>query len=59
LINILNHIRQEYGYNTGTYQKVIGGLEDNKYLTQIIKQVKNEEELEKTTREAFELLRET
>jgi hypothetical protein len=29
-------------------------LEDNKYLTQIIKQVKNEKELEKAIRKAFE-----
>jgi dimeric dUTPase (all-alpha-NTP-PPase superfamily) len=52
--NILNHIRQEKGYKSGTYQKVIGGLEDNKYLTQAIKQVKSEEELEKEIRKAFE-----
>jgi hypothetical protein len=52
--NILNHIRQEKGYKSGTYQKVINGLEDNKYLTQVIKQVKSEEELEKEIRKAFE-----
>jgi dimeric dUTPase (all-alpha-NTP-PPase superfamily) len=52
--NILNHIRQEKGYKSGTYQKVIGGLEDNKYLTQAIKQAKNEEELENVIRKAFE-----
>lgn len=52
--NILNHIRQEKGYKSGNYQKVIGGLEDNKHLTQIIKQVRNEQELEKVIRKAFE-----
>jgi len=54
--NMLNHIRQEYGYNTGTYKKVINGLEDNKYLTQIIKQVKDENELRKKIRKAFKEL---
>ncbi|MBX0310522.1 MAG: dUTP diphosphatase [Sulfurihydrogenibium sp.] len=54
--NILNHIRQEYGYNTGTYKKTINGLEDNKYLTKIVNQVNNEEELEKEIRKAFEEL---
>jgi dimeric dUTPase (all-alpha-NTP-PPase superfamily) len=52
--NILNQIRQEKGYKTGNYQKVIGGLEDNKYLVQIIKQAKNEEELENAIRKTFE-----
>ena len=52
--NILNHIRQENGYNTGTYKKIINGLEDNKYLTQVIKQVNSEEELEKAIRKVFE-----
>jgi hypothetical protein len=52
--NILNHIRQEYGYNAGTYKKTINGLEDNKYLTKIIKQINNEEDLEKEIRKAFE-----
>jgi len=54
--NMLNHIRQEYGYNTGTYKKVINGLEDNKYLTQIIKQVRDENELRETIRKAFDEL---
>jgi len=54
--NMLNHIRQEHGYNTGNYQKVINGLEDNKYLTQIIKQVKNEKALRKEIRKAFKEL---
>jgi len=53
--NILNHIRQEYGYNTGTYKKVINGLEDNKYLIQVIKQVQSEKELEKVIRKAFDV----
>jgi hypothetical protein len=54
--NILNHIRQEYGYNAGTYKKTINGLEDNKYLTKVVKQVENEKELEKEIRKAFEEL---
>jgi len=54
--NMLNHIRQEHGYNTGTYQKVINGLEDNKYLTQIIKQVKDEKALRREIRKAFKEL---
>jgi hypothetical protein len=54
--NILNRIRQEKGYKTGVYKKVINGLEDNKYLTQVIKQVKNEEILEDVIRRAFEEL---
>jgi hypothetical protein len=54
--NMLNHIRQEHGYNTGDYKKVINGLEDNKYLTQIIKQVKNEKSLRKEIRKAFKEL---
>jgi len=54
--NILNRIRQEKGYNTGTYKKVINGLEDNKYLTQIIRHIKDEEILEDTIRRAFEEL---
>ena len=54
--NILNRIRQEKGYNTGTYKKVINGLEDNKYLTQIIRHIKDEEILEDVIRRAFEEL---
>ncbi len=51
--NILNHIRQEEGYKTGTYRKVINGMEDNKYLLHIISSVKDEESLEKKLREKF------
>jgi hypothetical protein len=54
--NILNRIRQEKGYNTGTYKKVINGLEDNKYLTQIIRHIKDEEILEDVIRRTFEEL---
>ncbi len=52
--NILNHIRQEKGYNTGEYKKVFNGIEDNQYLFQIVKEVKNKDQLEEKIREAFE-----
>ena len=54
--NILNHIRQEMGYNTGEYKKNINGLEDNEYLLQIVKNVDNEKVLEKKIREEFKKL---
>ncbi|WP_029521562.1 dUTP diphosphatase [Persephonella sp. IF05-L8] len=52
--NILNHIRQEKGYNTGEYKKTINGMEDNQYLFEIIKSIKTRDELEQRIREAFE-----
>ncbi|RMA92512.1 dUTP diphosphatase [Hydrogenothermus marinus] len=54
--NILNHIRQETGYKDGNYQKMINGIEDNKYLFDIVKQVENKEDLEKKIRDTFESL---
>ncbi|MBK3331480.1 dUTPase [Persephonella atlantica] len=54
--NILNHIRQEKGYNSGTYKKEINGMEDNRYLFEIVKTVKTKEQLESKIREAFERL---
>jgi dimeric dUTPase (all-alpha-NTP-PPase superfamily) len=54
--NILNHIRQEKGYNKGEYRKLINGLEDNQYLFNIVKQVKDKNQLERKIREAFEEL---
>jgi hypothetical protein len=54
--NILNHIRQEKGYKSGNYQKVIGGLEDNKYLLKVIKEVSSKDELEEKLRNVFDNL---
>jgi dimeric dUTPase (all-alpha-NTP-PPase superfamily) len=54
--NVLNHIRQEMGYNKGTYRKNIEGLEDNQYLFKIVKEVNNKGELEQKIRETFEKL---
>ncbi len=54
--NILNHIRQEKGYNRGEYRKNIDGIEDNQYLFQIVKHTKSREELEEKIRESFEKL---
>ena len=51
--NILNHIRQEGGYKEGNYKKLINGLEDNKYMFEVVKSVKSKEELEKKLRELF------
>ncbi|RUM60461.1 MAG: dUTPase [Persephonella sp.] len=52
--NILNHIRQEFGYKEGNYKKHIDGIEDNKYMLEIVKNVKSKEELEKAIRKKFE-----
>ncbi|WP_456399636.1 dUTP diphosphatase [Persephonella sp.] len=57
--NILNHIRQEKGYRSGNYKKLINGLEDNQYLFNIVKEVNNKDDLEKKIREAFENLQAT
>ena len=54
--NILNHIRQEKGYSSGEYKKVINGMEDNQYLFELVKSVKNREDLEKKIRQAFETI---
>ncbi len=54
--NILNHIRQETGYKEGKYKKVINGIEDNKYLFEIVKNIKTKEELEEKIRETFKSL---
>lgn len=54
--NILNHIRQEKGYNKGEYRKLINGLEDNQYLFKIVKEVNDKDQLEERIREAFEHL---
>ncbi|WP_457638705.1 dUTP diphosphatase [Persephonella sp.] len=52
--NILNHIRQEKGYNKGQYRKLINGMEDNRYLFELVKEVSDEKELEEKIRKAFE-----
>lgn len=49
--NILNRFRQEMGYKSGNYQKVIGGIEDNRYLVRLIKNIDNIEKLEKELRD--------
>ncbi len=54
--NILNHIRQEKGYNSGEYKKVINGMEDNQYLFELVKNVKDREDLEEKIRQAFETI---
>lgn len=46
--NILNHLRQEMGYKSGDYKKVINGIEDNKYLLKVLNQVKDLEDLKET-----------
>ena len=51
--NILNHIRQEGGYREGNYKKLINGLEDNKYMLEVVKNVNNKNELENKLRELF------
>jgi NTP pyrophosphatase (non-canonical NTP hydrolase) len=51
--NILNHIRQEMGYKSGEYKKIVDGLEDNKYLINLIKEVDNIENLELRLRETL------
>ncbi|MGC9006525.1 MAG: dUTP diphosphatase [Sulfurihydrogenibium sp.] len=54
--NILNHIRQEMGYKSGEYKKLINGLEDNKYLVKVIKEVNSIENLEEKLRNTFKNL---
>ncbi|WP_293443300.1 dUTP diphosphatase [Persephonella sp.] len=54
--NILNHIRQEKGYNSGDYKKVINGMEDNRYLFELVKSVKNKKDLEEKIRKTFETI---
>ncbi len=56
--NILNHIRQELGYKEGKYKKTIDGLEDNKYLFKLVKQVEDKDQLEQKIREKFQKLME-
>ncbi len=52
--NILNHIRQEKGYNKGEYKKIFNGLEDNQYLFQIVKSIKDKDQLENEIRKLFD-----
>ena len=54
--NVLNHIRQEKGYNSVDYKKVINGMEDNQYLFELIKNVKDRKDLEEKIRQAFETI---
>ncbi len=54
--NILNHIRQEMGYRSGSYKKNINGMEDNQYLLHIVENIDNENILEQKIREEFQKL---
>lgn len=49
--NLLNILRQELGYNDGTYNKIIDGKEDNEYLIELLNKYDDlntiEEELRK------------
>jgi len=36
LKNALNKLRQDYGYKEGKYQKIWGGMEDNRYLLKLL-----------------------
>lgn len=51
--NILNKLRQEYGYNKGTYSKTINGVEDNKYLLNLVKDTDDVTVLEMKLREVL------
>lgn len=37
--NVLNRFRQDHGYQSGTYQKIWQGLEDNEHLVQLLEQL--------------------
>ncbi len=52
--NMLNHLRQEYGYRQGTYTKIIEGREDNEYLYDFIKQGKSLDEVKTAMVEVIE-----
>jgi dimeric dUTPase (all-alpha-NTP-PPase superfamily) len=52
--NMLNYLRQEYGYRQGTYTKIIDGKEDNEYLYEFIKQGKTLDEVKKSMIEVIE-----
>ncbi|NPA54701.1 MAG: dUTPase, partial [Aquificae bacterium] len=56
--NILNHIRQEFGYKSGNYKKEIAGLEDNRYLFKLVQSVDDENQLEEKIRAEFNKLKE-
>lgn len=43
--NILNSLRQDYGYRSGAYIKVIEGKEDNEYLYEFIEEGKSLNEI--------------
>ena len=37
--NVLNFFRQDHGYQDGTYQKLLGSIEDNEHLVDIVAQL--------------------
>lgn len=49
--NILNRIRQEMGYKSGGYTKLINGVEDNRYLLDLVKKTADINTLENQLRE--------
>lgn len=57
--NILNRIRQEMGYKSGAYNKVINGVEDNRYLLNLVKKSVDLNSLENELRGIFKNLTET
>lgn len=42
--NVLNRFRQDYGYQTGTYQKIWQGREDNEWLVDLCQQLDSNSE---------------
>lgn len=51
--NILNRIRQEMGYKSGYYNKLINGVEDNRYLLELVKKTTDINSLEIKLRDIF------
>lgn len=51
--NILNRIRQEMGYKSGGYTKLINGVEDNRYLLDLVKKTADINTLENQLRQMF------
>jgi len=55
--NVLNNIRQEYGYKKGNYKGLFGGVEDNVFLLRLVQGVEGKGELETEIRSMFDRLR--
>lgn len=56
--NILNRIRQEMGYKSGDYTKLINGIEDNRYLLNLVKKTTDINTIENQLRDLFNNIRE-